>query len=471
MKTILFHITLFSSVVLVVNSMILTKSSISSIDKHNQSIHIIDNKTLAEFQSATEIYLHNYSVQEIKEDALLLLPNLKKLSLLENNLTSLKGLGNLPLLTELILRKNSISFIKEGDIINLGSLRILDLSENNLTEIYSDFFNFLPSLINLSVSRNKLSEIPESLKNISLSTLDASYNNLTDIDIKNVTDYINLSHNFITDILFADTVVIIKISHNELTNLWSAVDELYNLTYADFSHNKIEYFWLNHLHSIKELNLSSNSISVINGGGFNSQEKLKNLDLSNNEITDLEYGSFTGLNELFSLDLSGNNISEWNTLYTLDTVAILNLQGNLLENLNPKLVVEYLKKLEIIGINFNSISCEKLVWYLQIFTEHKIVVKFGSDHNTSNVHGMKCDHTKSFFNLTTINEIRILHVMNYIGEMYTLLIVVLVVCILALIVKMLKLYKVIVIYFKESKSAQELHSCSLKLLSETDSVD
>lgn len=62
------------------------------------------------------------------------------------------------------------------------------------------------------------------------------------------------------------------------------------------------------------LDLSKNSIYVVERGIFKNLTNLRRLDLSNNKITVLEEGAFNGLENLERLDLSKNQINNIETL-------------------------------------------------------------------------------------------------------------------------------------------------------------
>lgn len=104
-----------------------------------------------------ELDLSNNNLVEI-DKTVNLLPNLKKLVLNDNKISTISNLSQLPNLSHLSLSNNLIS-ICDRLHVKIGNILSLNLSQNNLTSL--ECFKKLYSLENLDLSCNKICDIDE----------------------------------------------------------------------------------------------------------------------------------------------------------------------------------------------------------------------------------------------------------------------------------------------------------------------
>lgn len=208
----------------------------------------------------------------------------------------------------------------------------LNLSNNNLTLLHdSSGMNRLVNLLDLRITHNQLSRCEESsLVGLQrLQILDLSHNRLVALPpkffqpVKHTIKKLNLSFNSITVLV---------------PNLF---DSLNHLEYLDLSHNDITSHWINdklfkNLTQLHYLDLSFNKIDVLSPMAFSSLQQLETLSLQHNELRQVP-DTIQHLRYLSSLDLSQNLIHDITNASYLSNCRLLfnlNLESNLLENIS-----------------------------------------------------------------------------------------------------------------------------------------
>jgi len=120
-------------------------------------------------------------------------PNLRELNLSNNQMSSLRGFGNLPQLKILKLRDNRIEtlFVKHGSddrgarrgLYGMPNLEFLDVSSNQLQYLYGLQYSSLKELKIFHASNNEIVKIEHLEKLRQLRELDLSKNRIRQIDI------------------------------------------------------------------------------------------------------------------------------------------------------------------------------------------------------------------------------------------------------------------------------------------------
>ncbi|XP_008842441.1 transforming growth factor beta activator LRRC32 [Nannospalax galili] len=273
------------------------------------------------------------------------MPSLHTLSLAENSLTRLERhtFWGMPVLERLDLHSNVLMDIEDGAFETLPRLTHLNLSRNSLTCI-SDFS--LPQLRVLDLSCNSIEAFqtaPEPQAQFQLSWLDLRDNKLLhfpDLAALPRLVYLNVSNNLIrlpagqpqdSEGLHAPSQVwsdspFSNPSRNTSTH---SLSQLLNL---DLSYNEIELVpdsFLEHLTSLRFLNLSRNCLRSFEAQRAASLPCLVLLDLSHNVLSALELGTKV-LGSLQTLLLQDNSLQELPpyTFTSLASLQTLNLQGN-----------------------------------------------------------------------------------------------------------------------------------------------
>ncbi|KAJ9692607.1 hypothetical protein PVL29_011598 [Vitis rotundifolia] len=89
----------------------------------------------------------------------------KRISLMDNQIEKLTGSPNCPNLSTLLIRNNSLKMITDNFFQFMPNLRVLDLSRNSITELPQGISN-LVSLQYLNLSFTNIKELPIELKNL-----------------------------------------------------------------------------------------------------------------------------------------------------------------------------------------------------------------------------------------------------------------------------------------------------------------
>ena len=150
---------------------------------------------------------------------------------------------------------------------------------------------------------------------------------------------------------------------DRLTIERSVVPDLMNLTFGDFvdlryvklSGNKIASLAQLNGTSLRLLDLSDNEVVTVEEA-FRTMRNLETLNLSANSLTVIDSDSFRGLVSLKCLDLSSNNLTtlEDEVFTPLQSLQYLNLSSNQIEVLNEKCFIS-LVKLQQLDVSFNRL--------------------------------------------------------------------------------------------------------------------
>lgn len=269
------------------------------------------------------------------------LPNLKKLYLRRNHITSLQT-------------EDSLTF---KDI--MPSLTHLYLNENRLSSV--SFMKNLPSSLNyLYLNSNRISQFESGfLKNLIMLTLDGN-------PIKNICG--NFGYCQGMTLKSAVNLKILSISSMMLASIEAdSFVDLGKLLYLDMSHNKIETFFnktfdnlsslmilkldfnqlksfpnISMIKNLEDFSISHNNISLLEGWPFFGLSNLRKLNLSYNEITEIKSEFFDNLSSLESLDLSGNKLKILPEYWILPLFSLqsLYLQKNSFSNISDLRLTE-----------------------------------------------------------------------------------------------------------------------------------
>lgn len=263
-------------------------------------------------------------------------PNLEKLYLDDNSLTSIEGLRGRDInLKELYINDNNLTDITP--ISEYTSITNLVLYNNNITNIND--LSGMTGLSNINLSNNNISNFSDLITTPNLVTIDLSFNKIT--AIPDISDFwvnlsiLNISSNLLTDTSGVGghpTIESLIIYNNGLTELSgiSNMPELENLVIFD---EPLEL-------EINVVDRNPNYISIIRDS-FNN---LESLDLQENNVFD------------FGFEL-GNNIEIYNSINGLTDIAIINFTNmdiNVIDNLSINL--SNLQELNLDKNNITDIS-------------------------------------------------------------------------------------------------------------------
>ncbi|XP_009798811.1 receptor-like protein Cf-9 homolog [Nicotiana sylvestris] len=240
-----------------------------------------------------------------------------------------ESFGYLTSLQSLYLSSCNLSGPIPESLWNLTRIEYMDLHSNDLGGPIPLFISGLPNMKFLSLSSNNLNgEIPSWIYTLpSLTTLDLSYNYFSGPleDFKsNSLEWIALGGNRLQG------------------HLPMSIQNLVNLTELDLPSNNfsgnVDISLFSNLKQLNLLNLSHNSISIINDNNIKSTlpESLTKIYLSGCEVKELDF--LRSAKNLVSLDLSNNNIEgkipDWAWSNWMHSLAYLNLSHNMLTRID-----------------------------------------------------------------------------------------------------------------------------------------
>ncbi|KAG5880980.1 hypothetical protein JTB14_018709 [Gonioctena quinquepunctata] len=314
-----------------------------------------------------------------------------------------RAFSTLNSLKEVYLSGNKIKDLSLGIFNSLSELRLLDLSRNQFESLGESSLSGATNLRKLNLSRNSLITFDDSVLDqniLELGYIDLSFNNISQLGIKNVHNKIlevDLSSNKISAIDFCVSGFIkLKISRNELKSIrqvnCSDVDP--KITDLDISFNQISKLssdtFIN-LTQLKRLSLAYNNISFLPTGLFSNLHSLVVLNISSNDLKQFFHGTFEHLERLQILDLSNNKITGIKRyLHSLGNLTELNIQQNRISDLESEELIADLPKLSKISIDNNSFTCDDLIEIIHDFRSKHISITYGHAKNTSNIHGISC---------------------------------------------------------------------------------
>ena len=306
-------------------------------------------------------------------------------------------------LTSLDLNSNNVSALGLLQFNGCSALIALDLSRNDIENVDKFAFFGLGKLEDINLSRNLIEFLPDGLfgadtsgqgsRLSSLRTLDISYNELVEFPQPALTGenielrYLDTSHNRIQEILDLNhqlfkNLAVLDASFNEIENV--DLTNLDSLISLDLSVNKITDFEVVSLDNVVDADLHENFISKIDLSEWASlrnlylshnqldysmnlflPENLKTLDVSYNLLQDFRMdpnengGPFSGNSDSIQhLDLSGNFLTKFDIYNALEIsdcsfreTTFLNISFNNLEIL--VLNDSCFSNLEILDAGFN----------------------------------------------------------------------------------------------------------------------
>ena len=180
-----------------------------------------------------------------------------------------------------------------------------------------------------------------------------------------------------------------------LRDLYLSHNQLHNMS---FNQNGVD--WVDDIESLRTLDLSFNQIffyDVMPYQAFSGLVNLETLNLKSNQIT-IDYGSFSANRKLKTLDFSYNNMTyfDLNFLMSITNLENLYLHGNGIayaSQIDLSDVKAIFPDIKSIGISENSFSCEVLSVIIKKMMRSSIqlVVEEGKFvNNKRNLRGVSC---------------------------------------------------------------------------------
>jgi Leucine-rich repeat (LRR) protein len=201
------------------------------------------------------------------------------------------------------------------------NITIFDFNSNLITKITADLFSYFTSLIQLDLSYNNIQTIE-----------DLAFNDLEYLKVLELNGNLIKSINKLT---FHGLSAIEQLNLRD-NKISSISDDSFNfslITDLDLSKNSIQVInvmTLNKLVNLINLDLSQNLIRIIVDYSFQSLNQLKTLILSRNRIEVIGKNTLIGLNSLEILSLNNNSLIDFdvNALYNIPNAKKINVENN-----------------------------------------------------------------------------------------------------------------------------------------------
>ncbi|CAF0824220.1 unnamed protein product [Brachionus calyciflorus] len=232
------------------------------------------------------------------------------------------------------------------DIVTLNCLRVLNLRDNEIrSENVPNDLNKLEDLTVLDLSFNDLTEVPQNLEEAkTILVLNLGHNRITSVP--------NYLFKNLTDLVFLD------LSSNKLESIPPQLRRLVHLKTLILNDNPLLHAQLRQLpslNSLETLHLKNTQRTLTNiPQGLDNLPNLKEVDLSSNGLSIIP-DTIYKIKTLRRLDFSDNNLTEVsNMIGDLDELVTLNLSRNKLMSL-PSAICK-LARLKKLYVNSNYLN-------------------------------------------------------------------------------------------------------------------
>ncbi|XP_044311666.1 toll-like receptor 3 isoform X2 [Varanus komodoensis] len=325
--------------------------------EHNQ-LHAFRDQAFTYCTNLKELNL-GFNILELTNEPFKDLVNLTFLDVSHNHLSSAK-LGSLPQLEnlqELVLSQNKITELKNKDFYFLGnsSLRRLDLSLNPLKEFDPDCFHAIGNLHGLVLNNVPLGpdgteKLCSALSSTRIQNLSMSHVQLSQIS-KSTFRGMNQTN-----------LTILDLSDNSLSVIENySLANFAKLKNLNLMNNNITYLFpysLYGLHSVNYLNLENSHIKKIDSA-FQWLKQLENLIMDGNKFLEITPNTFKGLENLKNLSLGQCDMTSMTnrTFSSLanSTLQFLNLTKTGITSIKPR-TFSWLRQLKTLDLCFNNIK-------------------------------------------------------------------------------------------------------------------
>ncbi|XP_043918448.1 toll-like receptor 3 [Protopterus annectens] len=271
---------------------------------HNQ-LKALSVGVLSRYSQLTHLDAGYNLIAKVEEGLCTSLPLLEVLNLQHNVIYHLtnKFFQFCSNLTVLFLQYNKIPAITNDPFLKLQNLKILDVSHNALkSPVLGQQQQQLPNLKELVLSSNSITRLKKedltALSNTSLIKLDLSANPLTKFEPGCLRTLQQL------DILVMDSIMLgLNLTEELCMELENTSIKMLSLRKVNLSRIASTTFAGLEVTQLKVLDLSENTLSLIEDNSFKWLESLEYLNLHDNRISHISVNTFSGLNNLTHLNL------------------------------------------------------------------------------------------------------------------------------------------------------------------------
>uniref|UniRef100_A0AC34R118 Uncharacterized protein n=1 Tax=Panagrolaimus sp. JU765 TaxID=591449 RepID=A0AC34R118_9BILA len=323
--------------------------------------------------SVRVLSITNCGIEKIAENAFAnVAADLEELRLINNQLTTMPLLGELPKLVSLNLNKNQLTDIAENSFDGIPGLRNLRIQNNKICTLSRNALNETKQTLELlDLSGNCFSAVPaQNLRNsLKLKHLDLSDNQINELakfsfmnlpELKELRLHSNMLGS-LSPLAFMNVPQLNRLSlrNNLITKIeQGALQTFKEIEVVDLGYNnilKIPSF--KDMAKLKQVNLTSNRIRRIETMTFSSNPALQAVNIENNEISLIARNSFDGLDQLTLLLLGNNSLSsiERGTFDGMRNLQQLSLHHNQITEITNESFPS-LTKMTVLDLSNNRIS-------------------------------------------------------------------------------------------------------------------
>lgn len=246
----------------------------------------------------TEIFLQNNQIEQLANNDLVHLANVEFLHLHDNminfwDINSFSGPRNT--LRQLTVNNNQLTSIPAGVFTGMRKLEVLNLNDNQIRMIRSETFADLVSLVQLSINNNGLATIAS---DAFLNLMNLKYLGLASNDLSAIPD--NLLMN-------SGQLYFFDFSGNELNELPKIPSSASIIVARETRIKSLTASSFENAEALEELDVSHNTIYIVEKNAFAGAPKLYEIDLSHNTIEEINDETFSSAPSLVAIDLSYNN--------------------------------------------------------------------------------------------------------------------------------------------------------------------
>ena len=299
-------------------------------------------------------------------------------------------------LFKIILSDNNISSLPLDIFAPPPYIEILDLSNNSFYSLPEHLFADQLFLYDINLSRNALTILPQNTfesQREFMSYLDLSYNDLVSLPAEifvgmERVEFIDLRHNNLQVLPqgllhSAFSLRVFDVSNNNISTLQENLFPKHNwFSTIDLSNNNLitfpadSFIFQYPYDYLKYLDISSNSLQIIQPGSFNIDTlvflnlsnnamrefpkdlfswltKLSTLDISQNELANISKEAFTNMVELIYINMSHNAINILPSFAKQNYLEVLDVGNNKIRNISEAFTG--LNNLQYLGIKKNAI--------------------------------------------------------------------------------------------------------------------
>lgn len=342
------------------------------------------------FQNLQNFVAGRNAFENINDLLNLLTPTTQKIDLSGNhigelNATAFERFWNL---RELSLSDTDLTDF-DFSVLNVKNqkyLTHLDISKNNLKEVKSAvLLKYFGGLYAFNAAGNEIENLEEVIGYLSstVQKLNLSGNPVKNLNQNTFAKFISLR-----DLILSDTDLIIDefnpfehlrslsnldISHNNLSNvnfamLSNSLEQLQNFSAADCQIKNVSEVVKYLGPFVEKLDLSGNEAGVLSPASFDGLSNLYELNLSRTEISNFDPKILENFTTLSSLDLSHNQLKEIDLGLLPSKLKRLNLEGNDLEKIENLNRTKF-SALKSLAVSENELPCDYLEQLQQDFKD------------------------------------------------------------------------------------------------------